>query len=365
MKLTRFSVFLVGMTMIGLLVSLMSNVPESGAAFGTSPPWVRNDHILPGTTYETIVNLSRSDTEEEVKVNVRVDGDKEIRKWLEVENQKDLIFRIGQNILPMKVIIEVPKRAAIKDYRGGIFVTLQKVQPEELKGGTVGIALGGHISVNISVVGVKITDYRVKSVSLIDLTTEEPFYFDIEIENLGNTEITEINGQIDIYDKQETEILKSLTFGDLLDAIAPDELIKTKIVFDNIYLEPGEYWVKVKVFKGNEVIFENRLFQEVSEKVVPVVTPEDVDARKPSLPQISEEETVLEPEAYEELRAVAQPQPESKLFLIFGLIGFSFGILALVAVIVILVVLLKRQHQATIQQYLAQSQHKEDQSNTP
>ena len=357
MKLARFSIFLIGFAIIGLAISLMSNVDKSEAAFGTSPPWVRNDHLLPGTTYEQIINLSRNNPETDMQVKVRIDGD-EIKRWLTIEDEKNLIMKKGQKILPMKVTVKVPRRAALKDYKGGIFVTLESIQDDEdKKGGTVAIKLGAHIVVELSVTGDEVVDYWVKSITLDSINEGDFFYLNTEVENKGNVEISELHGQADIYDNKETEILKSLTFGKLSDVIGPDTLFKSQIVFPDVKLDAGEYRVKIKVFKDDEVIYEHKLYQLVKESEVPVITPEDAEGdKKPSLPS-QEDETVLEPDEMADLKAVAPviiQQEDSKFFLIFGIAGFIFGMFALVGIIVFLILLLKRQQQATLQQYLSQ-----------
>lgn len=361
MKLTRFSLFLLGFTLIGLAVSLLSNVYQSEAAFGTSPPWVRNDHLRPGMTYETIINLSRNDPENAMKINTRIDGD-EIKGWITIENKNDLIMEKGQKIFPMKVIVKVPRRAALKDYKGGIFVTLEAVEEEGAqKGGTVAIRLGAHIVVELTVVGDEVIDYRIKSITLDPLTEGDFFYMNVDVENMGNVELKALNGQVDIYNKDESEILHSLTFGSLGDVVGPDTLFKTQIVFPDIKLEPGEYWVKFKVFKDNEVIYENRLYQKVNKAEVPVVTPEDVEGvKRPSIPNASpeDEQTVLEPGEADGLKAAAPViiQESSKWIVVFGIAGLAFGILSLAAIVIVLVVLMRRQQQATLQQYLSQQQ---------
>ena len=322
MKSSRKIGFLLAiLSLVGLSLSLTSNVPPSEAAFGTSPPWVRNDHMLPGTTFEQIVNLSRNDPDQDMKVNVRITGDKEIAKWLKIENQNRLIMKKGENILPMKAIVEVPKRAALRDYKGGIFVTLEPILGGAQEGGTVAITLGANISVEISVIGTISINYRVQSISLISTEVGQPFVLNAEIENMGNTEITNLNGQIDIYDEKETQVLKSLPFGPLSQPVSPDEKGKVQIAFDDFKLDAGNYWVLVKVYKGKEVIYENRLYQQVTAKVVPVVTPEDVLGKKPSVPKLpSEEEVTVAPQVVPEapLKAAAPiaPAPASSLMLI-------------------------------------------------
>lgn len=367
MKFTRFVFLALGLAMIGLFLYQNGQTPDSKAAFGTSPPWIRNDHLLPGTTLEQTINLSRNNPVQDMKVSVRLDGDKKFLKWIKIEDQDDLVMKKGQKVLPMNVTIKVPKRAALKDYRGGIFVTLTNLKSDTSQAGAVSIKLGAHILIELSVIGDKVTDYRVKSISLSPINEGDPFSINVDVENLGNTEITDLTGQVDIYDSKETEILKSLTFGTLVEPVSPDELSRNKVIFEDVILDPGEYWVRVKAIKNGEIIYENRLFQQIIAKVVPVITPEDAEAGKPSLPAIPGQEADLAPgegqadlapgsAATSDLRpaaAIQQTVEASKLLIVFGVVGFGFGLLALLAVIVLLVVLIKRQRQATIQHYLS------------
>ncbi|MFC1734402.1 hypothetical protein ACFL6I_29200, partial [candidate division KSB1 bacterium] len=354
--------------------SLVSDATRTEAAFGTSPPWVRNDHLLPGTTFEEIVSLTRNTTGSDMKATVDIRGDKEVKKWIKIENQDELIMKKGQEILPMKVTVKVPSRAALKNYRGDIFVVLERIKtPDDV--GMVAVKLGAHIMVDLTVIGEKITDYRVKSVSLDTLEEEEPFHLNVEVENFGNTEITELNGQVDIYDSEETEILKSLTFGELTEAVSPDDIVKSQVDFEDLVLDPGSYWAVVKVFKDGDVIYENRFYQKVNPKFVPVITVEDVDAvvKRPSIPKLPEGDTELdseEPEKFTlspeqlaeiEVRAAASPlKPESKFFLIFGLVGLAFGMIAMISVIALLVIIIKRQNQSAIQHYISQGHYRDN-----
>ncbi len=365
MKIGRSNLIGLFLILAGFFVSFSgSDVPVSEAAFGTSPPWVMNDHMLPGTTYEQIINLSRSDVSKAMEVSLRFDGDKNLLKWMKVENEDDLIIKSGEKTLPMKVTVKVPRRAALKNYRGGIFVTVEPVQDEVQRGGNVAIKLGAHIAVNITVVGDKLVDYRVKSANVSPLTEEDYFRLNVEVENLGNTEISELNGQVDIYNEEETEILNTLTFGQIADVVSPDDIVRTQVYFEDYYLEPGSYWVVAKFFKDNELVYENRLHQKIDPKVVPVVTSDDSQTKKPSIPQVSDEQVVLDPdlevlpgEAVSSEVHSAAPAPltqaNNTLFIVFGLAGLIFGLVALVAIVFLLIVLIKNQRQAAIQQYLS------------
>lgn len=361
----RIGFLLAILSLVGLFASLSSNVPQSEAAFGTSPPWVKNDHMLPGTTFEQIINLSRDDTSEEFSVSSRITGDKMLLKWITIQDEKNLIMKVGQSILPIKVIVNVPKQAAIKSYVGGIFVALKPSSSAEGGGGEVAISLGAHIAVNITVTGEKIMDYNVKSITADPLKEGELFYLIVEVQNLGNTDISELSGQIDIYNSTESEILKSLTFIPLVEPVSPNETVKSKMLFKDLILDPGEYWVVVKATKLGKTIYENRLFVSVKAKVVPVITPEDTVVKRPSLPKAATEE-VAPDLAAAPVPVVEQTSPAADLrpaapglgqtngiILIFGLAGLGFGLIAMIGVIIALVMVIRNQRQANLERYLA------------
>jgi len=361
MKFPKFSHFLVALSFLGLAIGIFSHITSSQAAFGTSPPWVRNDHMLPGTTFEQIINLSRSDTDKAIKAKIQVSGDKELLKWINVENEKDLIMRQGQAILPMKVMVEVPKRAEIKRYSGSIFVSLAPLETSEsLGGGEVGITLGANISVDITVIGEKIYEYKLQSISADNLQEDEPLTLNIKIQNLGNVSVNNANGQVEIYNETQTEVIKSLDFIEFEEVIAPDETKTVKMVFDDVILDPGKYWLFVQSFLDGKVEYENRLPLEVSEKIIPIITPEDSTATKPSLPTVSEELETQAPSVevpVAELREAAPiAEQTNKLYLIFGFVGLGFGLIALIGVIIVLIFVLKNQ-QRTLQQTSGHGYH--------
>ena len=312
--------------------------------------------MLPGTTFEQIINLSRSETDKEMKANIRLSGDKELLKWLKIENEKDLIMRKGQGILPMKVLVEVPKKAELKDYQGSIFVTLMPVESESLGGGQVAITLGANISVEISVTGQKILAHKINYIMANPLREEKPFSIRLSITNLGNVSISDIEGTVEIYDETQKNILKSFDFVPLDTSIAPDETKIVNMIFEDTVLEPGHYWAFVKAASGEDAFYENRLPVAVSEKVVPVVRPEDAmtDESLPKLPGEGEaEEETEETETVEipvtEMRSAAPDvSGANSIFLVFGLAGLGFGLIALLGVIAVLIFVLKNQQKTVM-----------------
>jgi len=191
-----------------LSVSMFSNIPASSAAFGSSPPWVKNDHMLPGTAFEQIVYLSRNDTEEAMQVMIRITGDEELVKWIEITDKDSLIIEEGQYALPMKVIVDVPADATLKQYIGGIFVTLSPIKTDTaLEGGEVGIGLGAHISVNITVTGDSITDDKIESVFIDEQEPNDTAPINEEVV-YEDSHLQEANGEVASVTSSESVFIK-------------------------------------------------------------------------------------------------------------------------------------------------------------
>jgi len=284
-----------------------------------------------------------------------VRGDEQLVKWITIPEQKDLIMRIGQTKLPMKVTIDVPKNAALKNYRGSIYITLSAMKEDtSLGGGEVGIALGANISIDITVVGDKVVDYWIKSISNDPIQEGNPLSLKVEVENLGNTEVREIEGQIDIYNNPQKENLDSFPLAPLDKPLLPDDTRISRITFEDIMLDAGEYILVAKAFKDEKVVYENRMVQKIIATVVPVVTSEGDLGNKPSLPGAAKEtdaeidkETDVVPPVIQvpiaDIRPVAPAPDLSSAFLIFGLAGLGFGMIALIGVIVVMIFIVKNQ----------------------
>lgn len=354
---------------IAILAGLLSiNTPVANAAFGASPPWVKNDHLLPGAAFEETITFSRSDTAADMKANIRMDLDNEIKKWISIENADKLIVKKGEKTLPMKVTVKVPKNAAQKEYKGSIFVTLESAQDKTSgKGGSVAIKLGAHIAVQLKVINTKVIDYKVKSISLDQLSEKEIFYLNIEVENTGNTPITKVEGQADIYSKKDNKRIHSLSFGSLKDSVPPDSSATTRIDFNNVKLDQGEYWVDVKVLKDNKSIYENRLNQTVGYLLVSTSAP-----KYGSLPDLltaavtnskSKDKNTLTStnsptvSSSKNVQTAPAPQNTGRGFVFVILILMIFGLGWVTGVCVVKA--RKEQQSATAQYFIQKNLHKE------
>ena len=289
------------LSLIAIFFSISANIATIQAAFGTSPPWVKNDKLLPGSTLEETVYLSRSDAQGAVKIDAKITGDEEIKAWTTIENRDSLIMPSGQNLLPMKVTVTVPEDAKLGDYKGGIFVIMGPADDEEtLGGGQIAIALGGNISVELTVIDNEINDYRIKSANVAPQEPDEPFAVNVAVSNTGNTPVSEVEGEIDIYEAGGTEAVKTLAFQPLNEPLEFNETRDMEMVFDDYRPAAGDYNVDVKAFKDGEIIYENRVVKQVRTEPIPVISPEDAMAGHGGTAQVVKspdktEKTILTP----------------------------------------------------------------------
>jgi len=238
-----------------LIFFCLSEIAWGG--FGISPPYFVNKNLARGSHYESKIILVRDDPVEDWKaeIEVQVTG---AESWFSIDKGRSFILPKGEKQIPIIVKIDIPKEAPFGSYEGFLRVRVSPVGPPE--GGTVAIALGGRIEVDLKVGEQEIFDFKVWGVKIRD--TEEGhrswwFYlpgkirFLMKIENTGNFKAGPTKVQFDIYNEKETELLESIETENI-EKIEPFE---TKEITANLLtkLGPGNYWVKFKIFKGEEV----------------------------------------------------------------------------------------------------------------
>lgn len=225
------------------------------AGFGISPSQVINHDLLPGSHYEQRISLVRSDVSKEAKVEVTINAP-EIGEWLTIDKGLSFTFAPGQKQVFMTVRADIPEEAELGNYKGTIAV---RVVPEQIKeGGTVTIALGAQINVDLTVVEEKFFDFTVRSVDVLDLEEGNLIKVLLKIENIGNIEGSPTKVHLDVYDILGETLLES---GDdtNLDLVKPFEIKEIYAEFPT-NLGIGQHWSEVKIYKDEEIVREERLF---------------------------------------------------------------------------------------------------------
>ncbi len=253
-----------------VLVLSVALVNSVRAGFGISPPYIRNENLIPGSHFEQKIILVRDIPEEDWRVNLifNVPG---ANHWFSVDKGEEFILPKGEKQTPIIISVNVPKSAKLKKYRGFIRVKTTPVEAQEP--GTVAITLGGQIDVDLNVTK-EIFDFKVKRVKISDL--EEGYSrlfwyfpgvirFSIQLENIGNIKAVPSKVRFDIYDAKQEKLLESIETKRFDRKVEP---FRTEWVTARLTtrLKPGSYWARYKIYKKKEVVNQGKVHLSILPK---------------------------------------------------------------------------------------------------
>ena len=205
----KYKIHLIALPIFAILAFLTYSAfvpvqtPVANAAFGISPPWVKSEYALPGTTITQTINLSSSNTDRDMKVTARYTGDKKLKKWITIENEDNIIMKKGQTRIQVNFRVDIPKRAGIRHYSGDMALRLEPLVKEQTSG--VAIALGANVDIDIEVVGDEVIDFKISSASIDPITEGEPLGVNLRVSNLGNINLDNIKIVTDIWSNDRSE----------------------------------------------------------------------------------------------------------------------------------------------------------------
>ena len=241
MKKILFTIFL----SFGLLLFLPEVVH---AGFGISPAGITNTSLKKGTQYIQEMTISRSDPDEELIAIIQPDLG-EMNGWVTFEPSMNVTLPVGVQRVPIKVIVNVPADAAIKDYKG-VFRILASPK-EKVKG--VSIVKGARVDIKVATTDDSIIDLEIRSASIPDVYEKEDMNVTLKIQNNGNTPVAPSKLEVRVQNLLEEEI--AILETDLIE-MAPEYLFsEVKAIIKNHGLLAGEYYGNIKVFVGAESLF--------------------------------------------------------------------------------------------------------------
>lgn len=233
------------------------------AGFGITPPYVNNERLTRGTTFEQKITLVRSDPTDDLRaqITMNIPG---IESWFTIDRGTDFIMPKGATQVPIYVRVAVPEDAIYKKYKGAIRIRTSPVA--ESGAGGVSIALGAQIDVDVEVVD-QILDFEVRKIRITDLETGRKKWglffpgkirFFMTIENTGNVEYGPTKVQFDIYDQDYETLLETTYNTNRITKIAPfttEELLAELPT----RLTPGAYRAKYTIYRGDEIAQQNEI----------------------------------------------------------------------------------------------------------
>ena len=234
---------------LSLVLSWPNNVL---AGFGISPPRVWNDHLVPGSSFEQIITLSRSEPKEAVEITVEIVAP-EIKNWIKIAEGEKFIYPAGQQQFPMTVIVEVPPDAGYGTYYGKINIKATPVGAE----GQVRVAIGAQADIRLRVSGEEFSDFKIRGISVPDIEEGWPLKFIVNLENLGNVKVRPSRVYLEIFDNFYQEKLAS---GEILEMswVEPFKVGNSEgqLAVD---LKSGQYWVNYEIYKNEDLVLKEKI----------------------------------------------------------------------------------------------------------
>lgn len=250
---------------IVVLISILAFVVSADiafAGFGITPPYVRNERLTPGSTFEQEIVLVRSDPVDDLQVTItmNIPG---IEHWFSIDRGMSFVLPKGETQVPIKVTVRVPEDAAYEPHKGAIRIRTSAAG-SEAQGGGVSIALGAQVDVSIAVVD-KIYDFVVRKIRVTDLEEGRQKWglffpakirFFMTIENTGNTDFGPTKVRFEIYDSDGDQLLEATENTNDIATISP---FGTQEVLAELptRLPAGRYLAKYSVYKNEEIAQQN------------------------------------------------------------------------------------------------------------
>ena len=240
------------------------------AGFGVSPPYVRNESLTRGSHYEQKIVIVRGDPNEDLKAEITTDVPG-ADDWISIDKGTEFILPKDQQNVVMFISVDVPQDAKYDRYKGKIRIATSSFADPEA--GTVAIALGVQIDVDLNVSKLKIFDFKVRSVNVFDLEEGKEVWWwyapgtikmALQIENIGNIKSAPTKVHLDIYDSSKQVLVESVDDTKLA-KVKPFETKKIIAEFPT-KLGPGSYWTKFQIFRNEDIVSQGDLHLSILPK---------------------------------------------------------------------------------------------------
>lgn len=247
-----------------LLVFFALGAPSVFAGFGITPPYVKNETLTRNSHFEQKIILVRGDPIEDLKAEVLVDVPT-ARAWITIDKGMQFVLPKGEQQVPIVVSVDVPEGADFGRYKGNIRITTTSLVPPS--SGSVTIALGAQVDVNLNVIDKEIYDFKIRRISISDLNEGHWYWwmyfpgkirFAMQLENTGNVPVAPSDVVFSIYDASGRELKEKNHKKNKIQKVRPFE---TKDVVAELptRLSAGSYRAKYAIYKQGEVMQEGEL----------------------------------------------------------------------------------------------------------
>lgn len=259
----------IGRVLLVLTICYLAFAPIAFAGFGITPPYVRNTSLTRNSIYEQQILLVRGNPNEPLNAEISVDAP-EIQDWIEIVEGNVILLPKGEQKVPMTVRVTVPNDAQFRDYSGKIRIRTNPTD-EQIAEGMVSISLGAQVDVSLSVIDKVIKDFRVRRVSIDDLSEGHKIAwlyfpgkvnFRMLVENTGNVKHSPTSVNLRIYDRNGSVLLQDTVNTNRVKKIQP---YATEEVIAELptHLPAGNYLARYTIYNGEEIKQEGEMTMSI------------------------------------------------------------------------------------------------------
>lgn len=232
------------------------------AGIGVTPPYIKNDRLLPGSKFSQEIILVRNDVQKNLTAEISIEAG-EAENWIFSNRGRKFEIRKGESQIPILFTINVPADAKPGRYRGKIRI-IGKDAADYPKSGSVGILLGAQIDLDLTVTNFKTAELILRRAELFPSEVGYrlgPFFIPgrwrlvMFIENIGNISASPSKARLDIYSLTDGNLLESIYNVGEIKKIGPFSHAWTSADFPT-KLGAGDYEARYYLYK-DRVIFAN------------------------------------------------------------------------------------------------------------
>ena len=245
------------------LIIFFAGAHQAFAGFGVSPGQITEENLVPGSRFESTIYLVQGNPELDLPVEATVDSD-EIKDWVTFKNGDKFTIPSGVQQYPLEIVVEVPDNADLGIYKA--FIRVKTVPDQANTDGTVAIAIGGRVDLNVTVGDDVIEEYEVTSIEILDIREGDDPAINVKVKNTGNVPVAPSLATFELFNR----------FGTVRLGFAESDKFKKTPSFSedeqqlnfpiDVRFAPGEYWGHVKIHdEEGKVIKELKTVFDVKE----------------------------------------------------------------------------------------------------
>ena len=227
---------------------------NSSQAFGVSPPFIKEEYLLPGSHFEKTIYLIQQQTSQDYQAELSFSPEiQKIRDWISIDKGDNFTISANTKQFPLVFTIDVPSNVKLKRHKGYVWIS-----GKSGGNGQVANIGGGTIELNLNVGKKEYSDWQLRGLEINDLAkNQKTIQVVLKIENLGNTEIRPSKVHLDVYDNWHKDLLAS---GDKtnLPYIAPFQTKDIIAEFPVNLTNGQQYWGEIKIYKDNKLLLADK-----------------------------------------------------------------------------------------------------------